>query len=320
MKVGIIGFGSIGERHAQNAQRLGHEIHVFRTGNSSKFTKTSSEDFEFHFELEAFLSLPLECMIICNPTHLHAEFITYSIARSIPFFVEKPIASTLKEAAIISEALAKSPISNCAGYMMRYDESIIKIKELLTSGVIGTVTTGIAHWSSYLPDWHPWEDYSTGYAAQKEMGGGLALTCSHEIDTLRFLFGEPSAVSANSNSVQTLKTNTDDYLDALITFKQGISILLHIDWFQKTPQRTLSFLGDEGRLDWDFFTREIKLSNHVTDTHTKYAFKADNNIMYQHILEDFLSSIQNKHSCKSEFEDARKTLEVCFQMLEGTNL
>ncbi|MEI2709772.1 MAG: hypothetical protein V9E96_12270 [Chitinophagaceae bacterium] len=42
-------------------------------------------------------------------------------------------------------------------------------------------------WGEYLPAWHPWEDYRTSYAAQKENGGGAALTLSHDIDVVNWI-------------------------------------------------------------------------------------------------------------------------------------
>jgi len=74
--------------------------------------------------------------------------------------------------------------------MMRYDTGIKAIKQALEQGQIGNVTSAIVEWGSYLPGWHPWEDYRDGYAGTKNLGGGAVLTCSHEIDTARYLFGE----------------------------------------------------------------------------------------------------------------------------------
>ena len=44
--------------------------------------------------------------------------------------------------------------------------------------------------SSYLPDWHPYENYKESYAAKKELGGGVVLTSIHELDYLYWLFGK----------------------------------------------------------------------------------------------------------------------------------
>ena len=44
--------------------------------------------------------------------------------------------------------------------------------------------------NSYLPDYHPLEDYRKGYAARKDLGGGAVLTQIHEIDYLYWLFGD----------------------------------------------------------------------------------------------------------------------------------
>ena len=71
--------------------------------------------------------------------------------------------------------------------MMRYHKEINLIKEIIDSGQLGRITSSHINWSTYLPDWHPWEDYSESYASNSEMGGGAILTCSHEIDTMNYL-------------------------------------------------------------------------------------------------------------------------------------
>ena len=44
----------------------------------------------------------------------------------------------------------------------------------------------------YLPNWNKYtkKNYKKNYAANNSMGGGVALTLSHDLDLSRFLFGE----------------------------------------------------------------------------------------------------------------------------------
>ena len=48
-----------------------------------------------------------------------------------------------------------------------------------------------AWFESYLPSWHPWEDYGLSYAARKDLGGGALRTLDHEIDFLELVPGDP---------------------------------------------------------------------------------------------------------------------------------
>ena len=53
------------------------------------------------------------------------------------------------------------------GFHMRFHKCILKIHELLEKKKIGKVISGQVENGSYLPDWHPYEDYTKGYAAKK---------------------------------------------------------------------------------------------------------------------------------------------------------
>ena len=45
--------------------------------------------------------------------------------------------------------------------------------------------------SSYVPEWHKYENHKELYACNKDLGGEVILTECHEIDILSNIFGEP---------------------------------------------------------------------------------------------------------------------------------
>lgn len=45
--------------------------------------------------------------------------------------------------------------------------------------------------STYLPNWHPNEDYRTSYSAHKDLGGGVSIDLIHEWDYITYLLGFP---------------------------------------------------------------------------------------------------------------------------------
>ena len=76
------------------------------------------------------------------------------------------------------------------GYMMRFHPAIKKIKEILKSKYLGKIFHFSFLWGEYFPNWHKNENYKKSYAANKKMGGGAALTLSHDLDLSKFFFGE----------------------------------------------------------------------------------------------------------------------------------
>ena len=79
---------------------------------------------------------------------------------------------------------------------MRFHRGPIKVKQLLNDEVIGRPVSAHLWVSSYLPSWHPTEDYREMYSAKKELGGGVVMDSIHEIDLTHWLFGKPDVCAA----------------------------------------------------------------------------------------------------------------------------
>lgn len=75
--------------NAQNAQRLCGAQHAVAS-------------------LEEFASLGLDCAFVLTPKQCHAEQISYLLEQGIDVYSEKPMATTLKDAAHIADVAAKT--------------------------------------------------------------------------------------------------------------------------------------------------------------------------------------------------------------------
>jgi len=309
--IGIVGYGSIGRRYASILKNLNCNIIVYRTGNANPDTPGFDLTLNYVFDLSQFFNYQLDACFICNPSHLHLEFIKLCANKHIPFLVEKPISHEFK---IITSFLSSDfnpSLKTSTGYMMRYDKGLSYVKKLLKDNSIGKPIYCHSTWSTYLPSWHPWEDYSKSYAANNDMGGGVTLTCSHEIDTLRYLFGEISISTANGFSSEYLNTNVDDCIDITARSMTNLEISLHIDWFSKEPKRFLEITTNKGILKWDFFMNEVTFSG---DFSLNYSYEQDVNYLYEELVINFLHSLDNKMETLSNIHDALETQKLCYEI------
>ena len=79
---------------------------------------------------------------------------------------------------------------------------------------LGTLTRARRiDYAEYLPDWHPYEDYRTSYAARAELGGGVVLTQIHDYDLAWWLFG-PCHGRRNRRALSDLEIDVEDTVDA----------------------------------------------------------------------------------------------------------
>ena len=89
--------------------------------------------------------------------------------------------------------------------MMRFHPLICDLKEIISNEYYGKLISIQSKWAEFLPDWHPWEDYRISYASNKKMGGGVALTLSHDIDLAFFLTSSKLQNFSNELEFNTAK-------------------------------------------------------------------------------------------------------------------
>jgi predicted dehydrogenase len=118
----------------------------------------------------------------------HAATVQAALAAGCAAYVEKPIARTPEEAALLAGLAAASARPSQAGLVMRYDPAIVGARALLRLGAIGRVRLGRMgnFHGSYLDPSRP-----ISWRLRREIAGGGAMLDLglHLIDTARFLLG-----------------------------------------------------------------------------------------------------------------------------------
>ncbi|MCJ8519199.1 putative dehydrogenase [Pseudorhizobium tarimense] len=127
---------------------------------------------------------------------------------------QKPLALTLDEAkALRDEAAAAGKILS-VNQNMRYDQSMRVLKQILDRSELGTVVMAtiemraIPHWQSFLEDY----DRLT-----------LSNMSVHHLDVLRFLFGDPDAITTVTRTdPRTTFPHKDGITVSTLTFPSGV--------------------------------------------------------------------------------------------------
>jgi glutamate-1-semialdehyde 2,1-aminomutase/spore coat polysaccharide biosynthesis protein SpsF len=174
-------------------------------------------------------------------------------------FVEKPLSDTLRGVGqLISEARQRQRIVQ-VGYNLRFNAGLIKLKEVIDAGAVGKVMWVHAEAGQYLPDWRPWQDYSRSYSARRDLGGGILLDGSHELDYICWLLGRPTEIMCMAGKVSTLDVSVEDCAAVLMRFSSGAQAEVHLDFVQQGYTRTCKVVGESGTVVWDFESPELKL-------------------------------------------------------------
>jgi len=247
--VAVVGYGSIGRRHFENLGRLGvaGRVVVRRARGANPAFAPPADACVVHDDGEA-IRRGLDLAIVSNPTSLHAETARRYLESGVPVLVEKPLAANEPEARGIVELADRLGVPAGVAYPLRYHPAYALAQRTITAGHLGRLLDGKAWFESYLPDWHPWEDYRHGYAARNDLGGGVLPTLDHEIDFLLWCLGRPARVQGQRWSSGTLETDVDDTASIDLQFASGLGASIMLSFGRHGRRRGFAFAGSMAAL------------------------------------------------------------------------
>lgn len=293
MKILVIGGGSIGRRHLRNLLQMGYEnLFCLRRKPDAVFEKEHS--CQVICSQEEISTLKPEVIFVCSPSSLHEEGLRSAHSAGAHIFMEKPLthdASSLQR--IRSEIMPELKGIFFIGFMLRFHPLVKKLQELLEKEAIGKLFSARFEFGSYLPSWHPWEDHRDGYAARKNLGGGVINTITHELDLMLHLLGEPESVYASTANTGCLEIETEELCEAIFRYPWGLAGI-HLDFLQKDYDRRIRLLGAEGKIEWNWHENRLLLKKHGQDEQEIPLGLFDVNQLYLDELKYFFSLIE-KH-------------------------
>ncbi len=146
LKVGIIGTGWIAEAHIQQYKKM-PDVEIVA---GADLIEGKAEKFFKKWEIEGARCYPdhktmldaetdLDAVSICTYNATHAECAVYALNKGVNVLLEKPMCVTTEEAAEIMKAEKKSGKIISIGFQPRLDPNMIKVKDIVQSGVLGDI-------------------------------------------------------------------------------------------------------------------------------------------------------------------------------------
>lgn len=311
----IFGAGSIGERHISILLELGYtNIHVYRQRNLPLRTIDESKINVFT-DIDLIDTIKPATAFITSPTSFHIEEALFCASKKIHVLVEKPLSNNtdrideLKQTAIGNNVLVQ------VAYMLRFHPAFIKIKSIITSGEYGRLLYMHSHWGDHLVNWHPWEDYRTSYAARKELGGGVALTLSHDIDIAAWLCGETiEKYFSLANTKSLLEVNVESGVDFLFLFPSGTTAHIHLNYFQQRPFRQYQFIFDEAQVQYNYLKNLLTIETQNEKKEESFN-DFERNDMFRKQTVEFFNNINTTKDHSSitvqQLNESKRIIEMC---------
>ncbi|MCP5372618.1 MAG: Gfo/Idh/MocA family oxidoreductase [Hyphomicrobiales bacterium] len=255
----IVGYGSAGRRHLAAARALVPGLRVTLLRRPGGDTGAGAGAEAVVHDLAAALAAKPDLAVVATPAPLHLEAATALVAAGVPVLVEKPLADSPAGVPDLLRAQAARGTPLLVGYCLRHDRAWSAVGRALADGRIGAPVWAGAQVGQYLPDWRPGTDHRAGVSGRADLGGGVLLELSHEIDLLRAALGEVAAVTASLGRVGGLGVEVEDCADLILHFAGGAMGNLHLDMVQRAPVRQCRIAGAEGTLEWDGIARTARL-------------------------------------------------------------
>jgi len=251
--IGIIGLGSIGRRHARILKSLDPDLQVFAFRTRTGALQGPSEHV-VEIDREAFFSSRFDVIVIANPSAMHLrtlqEVLRADLANAV--LVEKPFCLP-GEAAAAERLIAEATHTRILpGNTLRFHPAIPLLKASLESGSLGQALECHAHFGTYMPGWHQYEDYRSTYAARRDLGGGVLLTSIHEIDLVHHLFGAGRVAAACVGRLSLKEIDVEDSAHVLLTLDGCKVANISLNFFERPSDRFLKVIFERGVWLWKF--------------------------------------------------------------------
>jgi len=321
MKILVIGCGSIGQRHIRNLVliKTGKILAFDINKQKLKEVKHISKSIVLSHKLDTLWREKPEAVFITTPTALHLPYALKAAKRGCHLFIEKPLSHNIHRIDELIKIVRQKRLITFIGYNYRFNDCVVKIKELLNKMAIGKIIAGKTHFGSYLPERHPWEDYRLGYGAKKSLGGGVLLDAlSHHLDILIFLFGEPEAVFSYLYKGSKLKIDVEDVAEVLLKFSKDTVINIHANFVQRPVKSGLEFIADKGTIYCDLIKSIVRRYDINGRKWMTYYGDKDPNKVYIREIKYFIKCIKDKIPPLVNISRARKELDILMKIRESS--
>jgi predicted dehydrogenase len=309
-KIAIIGLGSIGSRYLRilNSRFRDIEIIVVRSGKGSRSLEEKLAN-DVVYSIEESIEMGVQAAIISSPATDHLEQAIKLTKAGVHVLIEKPLSTSLNGIQELVKIINENKVIALVGYVLRYDPAANAFKNYIDSNILGDILSVNINCSSFLPDWRPGKDYKKSVSASKNLGGGVLLELSHELDYMSWFFGEIESTYGLLYNSKSLDIDVEESADLIIKSYLGYPISLHLDFNSRFSSRKCLVNGSKGSLVWDALEKTV-LCRQVGHKQKIDRFEFERDDLFIKQINHFLDCVKNNSTPLVSVNDAIKTLEL----------
>jgi myo-inositol 2-dehydrogenase/D-chiro-inositol 1-dehydrogenase len=169
-----------------------------------------------------------DALWVCTPTSAHRAAVGAAATAARAVFCEKPLATDLGGALALSQAVAVAGVPAQSGLVLRSAPVFVALRELVHSGQLGRPMAAVFRDDQYFPIQGTYG--STWRSDVEQAGGGCLIEHSiHDLDILRFCFGEVTEVTGRMSNFSG-HPGIEDMAAVSMQFVSGLTAQLTSVW------------------------------------------------------------------------------------------
>jgi predicted dehydrogenase len=311
----IVGYGSIGKRHLRLARQFFPDADI-RLLRHQPTTEVPDLCNGCMFLIDDAIAFGPQVAVIANPAPYHLALAQVLAQVGVHLLIEKPLSNATNGVAQLLQTCKDQGTVLLTGYNLRYLPSLQRFRSILLEGSIGKVLSVRCEIGQYLPAWRPDADYRQGVSASSALGGGALLELSHEIDYLRWLFGDVDWVSATLSRQSDLELDVEDTAHLIFGFlplHEGRQLIgtLTLDFIRHDATRLCTAIGSNGSLRWDGITGKVSIyPSNGNEWVELFCYQHSRDDSYLAEWQDFINCVTGRASPMITGEDGLKVLQI----------
>lgn len=262
MNIIVIGLGSMGKRRIrllkQIDKEIDKEISIWGIDDRKDRCKEVEELYQIKTmnSLDDALKLGADCAFVCTSPLSHNEIINRCLNNRLNVFTEINLVSDGYEENI--QLAKKNNLTLFLSSTFLYRDEVKYIQNEVSKSK--SILTYIYHIGQYLPDWHPWENYTDYFVGNSETSG------CREIMAIDFpwiykTFGNVKRVRTLKGKKTNLKTTYPDSYLMLLDHETGVQGIIAVDVVSRKAIRNFEVFGEDLYLTWNGSSNGLKKYN-----------------------------------------------------------
>jgi predicted dehydrogenase len=197
-----------------------------------------TDDFRDLFEMD------LDAVVVSTPPETHYEIVRACLEHDLDVFVEKPLATSTRDARALADLAEKDDRIMMVGHIGAYNPAVDELRKMIESGDLGEIRY-IDVVRVGLGQYHPSLNVIWDLAP-------------HDVAILLHLLGE-SPVSVNTRGVACVHESIEDVAYMTLAFPSGILAHARMSWLDPRKTRRITVVGSQKMVLYDDLEGHEKL-------------------------------------------------------------